>query len=375
MGSATLSNAEPDRNLEDARFMALALALGRRGLGRTWPNPAVGAVVVKNGVIFGRGWTQAGGRPHAETEALTRAGAGARGGTLYVTLEPCSHHGRTPPCADAIIAAGIARVVSALADPNPKVAGAGHWRLAEAGILVEVGIGAEEARRAHAGHIRRVQDGRPHVTLKLAVSADDKVGLAGRRPAAITGEPARARVHLMRSRSDAVLTGIGTALADDPLLTCRLPGMPSPVRIVLDGALRLPLASRLVATAQQAPLWIVAGAGAPREREQALVEQGAEVLRVAGDGGRLDLAAALERLAQRGLTRVMVEAGPTLASSFLRSDLVDEVALFRSSTAIGTDGLDALDGVPLSALTRSPRLQAVDSETVGVDTVELFERV
>ena len=168
---------------------------------------------------------------------------------------------------------------------------------------------------------------------------------------------------------------IGTALADDPLLTCRLPGMPSPVRIVLDGALRLPLASRLVATVSQAPLWIVTGAGAPREREQALVERGAEVLRAAGVGGRLDLAAALERLAQRGLTRVMVEAGPTLASSFLRSDLVDEVALFRSPTAIGADGLDALDGVPLSALTRSPRLQAVGSETVGADTVELFERV
>jgi diaminohydroxyphosphoribosylaminopyrimidine deaminase/5-amino-6-(5-phosphoribosylamino)uracil reductase len=370
-----LSKAEPDKTLEDARFMALALALGRRGLGRTWPNPAVGAVVVKDGLIVGRGWTQTGGRPHAETEALARAGAGARGGTLYVTLEPCSHHGKTPPCADAIIAAGIARVVSALVDPNPKVAGAGHWRLAEAGIVVEVGIGAAEARRAHAGHIRRVQDGRPHVTLKLAVSTDDKVGLAGRRPAAITGEPARARVHLMRARSDAVLTGIGTALADDPLLTCRLPGMPSPVRIVLDGALRLPLGSRLIATARQAPLWIVTGAGAPREREQALVERGAEVLRVVGAGRRLDLAAALERLAQRGLTRVMVEAGPALASSFLRCDLVDEAALFRSSTAIGVDGLDALDGMPLSALTRSPRLQLVGSEIVGADTVELFERV
>ena len=170
-----------------------------------------------------------------------RAGSAARGATLYVTLEPCSHHGKTPPCADAIIAAGIARVVSALVDPNPEVAGAGHWRMAERGIVVEVGLGAEEARRAHAGHIRRVQDGRPHVTLKLAVSADGKAGLAGRRPAAITGEAARSRVHLMRARSDAVLTGIGTALADDPLLTCRLPGMRSPVRVVLDGTLRLPL--------------------------------------------------------------------------------------------------------------------------------------
>src|SRR6476646_3498717 len=162
----------------DLRFMQLALALGRRGLGRTWPNPAVGAVIVKDGAIIGRGWTQPGGRPHAETEALARAGDATRGATLYVTLEPCSHHGKTPPCANAIIAAGVARVVSALVDPNPEVAGAGHWRMAEAGIVVEVGIGAEEARRAHAGHIRRVQDGRPQVTLKLAVAADGKVALA-----------------------------------------------------------------------------------------------------------------------------------------------------------------------------------------------------
>src|SRR5207245_2421397 len=183
---------------QDARFMALALALGRRGLGRTWPNPAVGAVVARDGVIIGRGWTQPGGRPHAETEALRRAGAAARGATLYVTLEPCSHHGKTPPCADAIVAAGIARVVSALVDPNPEVAGAGHWRLAEAGVVVEVGVGAEEARRAHAGHIRRVQDGRPHVILKLAVSADGKAARSGRRPAAITGEAGRARAHLLR---------------------------------------------------------------------------------------------------------------------------------------------------------------------------------
>src|SRR5437867_8325133 len=169
---------------EDARFMALALALGRRGLGRTWPNPAVGAVIVRDGVIIGRGWTQPGGRPHAETEALRRAGAAARGATLYVTLEPCSHHGKTPPCADAIVAAGIARVVSALVDPNPEVAGAGHWRLAEAGVVVEVGVGAEEARRAHARHIRRLRDRRPHALLKLPVSADAESGLAGRRPAA-----------------------------------------------------------------------------------------------------------------------------------------------------------------------------------------------
>ena len=359
---------------EDARFMALALTLGRRGLGRTWPNPAVGAVVVKDGIIVGRGWTQPGGRPHAETEALRRAGSAARGATLYVTLEPCSHHGKTPPCADAVIAAGIARVVSALADPNPEVAGAGHWRLAQAGIVVEVGIGAEEARRAHAGHIRRIEDGRPHVLLKLAVSADGKAGRSGRRPATITGEAGRARVQLMRARSDGVATGIGTALSDDPLLTCRLPGLHSPVRVVLDGMLRLPLAGKLVASARETPLWVVTAAAAPREREQALTAQGAEVLRVAAVDGKLDLAAALKLLAGRGITRLLLEAGPILTTAFLRADLVDEVALFRAAVVVGTDGIDALDGLPLSALTRSPRLKATGSEAIGADVLETFER-
>src|SRR5262249_29719727 len=239
-----------DAKAADQRYMQLALTLGRRGLGRTWPNPAVGAVVVKDGAIVGRGWPQPGGRPHAEPQALARAGEAARGATLYVTLEPCSHYGKTPPCADAVIAAGIARVVSAIEDPNPQVAGEGHRRLRAAGIAVDVGLSAAQARRAHAGHIRRIRDGRPHVMLKLAVPADAKAGLAGRRPAVSTGAPARERVHLRRAQSDAVLTGIGTVLADDPLLTCRLPGMTerSPVRVVLDSRLRLPRESQLAAT-------------------------------------------------------------------------------------------------------------------------------
>ncbi len=207
-----------DAAADDRRFMALALSLGRRGLGRTWPNPSVGAVIVKDGSIVGRGWTQAGGRPHAEVEALRRAGAAARGGTLYVTLEPCSHHGKSPPCADAVIAAGLSRVVSALEDPNPEVAGAGHARLRAAGIAVDVGIGADEARRAHAGHILRMTAGRPYVMLKLAISADGKAGAPGRKPVAITGEAVRERVHLLRAQNDAIMVGIGTVLADDPVL-------------------------------------------------------------------------------------------------------------------------------------------------------------
>src|ERR1700687_4314866 len=209
----------------DQRFMALALALGRHGEGRTWPHPAVGAVVVRGGVIVGRGWTQAGGRPHAEPEALRRAGEAARGATLYVTLEPCSHVGKSPPCADAVIAAGIARVVSAIEDPNPEVAGQGHAKLRAAGITVDIGLGAAEAARDHAGHFRRVRDKRPHVILKLAVSSDAKIAAAGRKPLAISGEAAKARVHLLRAQCDAILVGIGTVRADDPLLTCRLAGM------------------------------------------------------------------------------------------------------------------------------------------------------
>jgi diaminohydroxyphosphoribosylaminopyrimidine deaminase / 5-amino-6-(5-phosphoribosylamino)uracil reductase len=366
-GAASHSN-------DDSRYMALALALGRRGLGRTWPNPAVGAVLVRNGAIVGRGWTQPGGRPHAETEALRRAGGAARGATMYVTLEPCSHHGKTPPCADAIIAAGVARVVSAIEDPNPEVAGQGHARLRAAGIAVDVGIGADVARHDHAGHIRRMRDGRPHVMLKLAVSADGKAGAAGRKPIAITGEAAREQVHLMRAQSDAIMIGIGTALADDPLLTCRLPGMGkiSPVRIVLDSALRLPPGGRLAKSAREVPLWVIAAADAPKAREDALRAEGVEILHSLGNGGRFDLSAVLKLLAARGVTRLMVEGGPTLASALLAADLVDEVQLFHSQQTVGPDGIDALDANAAAALAR--QLKPTGSEAVGPDRLDSFQR-
>jgi len=369
-------SAPADALQQDARFMALALALGRRGLGRSWPNPAVGAVIVKDGIIIGRGWTQSGGRPHAEIEALRRAGEAARGATLYVTLEPCSHYGKSPPCADAIIAAGLSRVVSALEDPNLEVAGAGHARLRAAGIAVDVGIGAEEARHDHAGHIRRMRDGRPHVMLKLAVSADGKAGAPGRKPLAITGEAARDRVHLLRAQSDAVMVGIGTVLADDPMLTCRLPGMEknSPVRIVLDGALRLPPASRLVRSARSVPVWLVTGGESSRAAQDALLREGVIVLQAARSAGRLDLAAVLKLIAARGVTRLMVEGGPTLATALLAADLIDEAMLLQSPKVVGADGIDALDGLPLTALTQSPCLQCVVSEAVGADTRLVYER-
>jgi diaminohydroxyphosphoribosylaminopyrimidine deaminase/5-amino-6-(5-phosphoribosylamino)uracil reductase len=365
--------AQPDSAL-DCRFMRLALTLGRRGLGRTWPNPAVGAVIVKDGVIVGRGWTQPGGRPHAETEALKRAGKAARGATLYVTLEPCSHEGKTPPCAEAVIRAGIARVMSALEDPNPAVAGQGHAKLRERGVTVEIGLLADEARRAHAGHIRRVTEGRPQVLLKLAVSADDKAGLAGRKPVAITGEEARIRVHAMRAAADAILVGIGTVLSDDPHLTCRLPGMMghSPVRVVLDARLRVPLAASVVATAREVPTWIFASPDASTMAEDILRTKGVEVLRVDSHNGRLDVIEVVKALAERGITRLMVEGGPIVAASFVRAGLVDEAALFRAQKTIGPDAIDALEGLPLTALTQS--LKLATSEAIGTDQVELYER-
>jgi diaminohydroxyphosphoribosylaminopyrimidine deaminase/5-amino-6-(5-phosphoribosylamino)uracil reductase len=358
----------------DARFMALALNLGRRGLGRTWPNPAVGAVIVKDGIVIGRGWTQPGGRPHAEIEALRRAGAAARGATMYVTLEPCSHHGKSPPCADAVVAAGMSRVVSALEDPNPEVAGKGHARLRAAGIAVEVGLGAAAARRDHAGHIRRMRDGRPHVMLKLAVSADGKAGAAGRKPVAISGAAVRDRVHLLRAKSDAIMIGIGTALADDPMLTCRLPGMAknSPVRIVADSMLRLPVHSRLVRSAHDTPVWTIAGALAPQDAELVLLAKGVEVLRSPHSTDPLDLKDALGFLAAKGITRLMVEGGPTLAAALIAADLVDEAYLFHSPAIVGADGIDALDGTAMAGLAK--RLGCAISEPVGTDRQDHYER-
>jgi diaminohydroxyphosphoribosylaminopyrimidine deaminase/5-amino-6-(5-phosphoribosylamino)uracil reductase len=362
----------------DLRFMQLALTLGRRGQGRTWPNPAVGAVVVKDGIILGRGWTQPGGRPHAEPVALAQAGEAARGATLYVTLEPCSHFGRSPPCADAVIAAGIVRVVAAIEDPNPEVAGQGHARLRAAGIRVDVGLCAEQAARDHAGHFRRIRDGRPHVVLKLAVSPDGKIAAAGHKPVAVTGERVRSRVHLLRAQCDAVLVGIGTVKADNPELTCRLPGMAgrSPVRVVLDRALRLSGDSRLVHSARTTPLWVMTSDFAEAPAAMLLGAAGAHVTRVpvstAPPG--LDLPAVLHSLAENGITKLLVEGGSKVAASFVAAGLVDEVWLFRGPDAIGDDGVAALHDLPLSAITASPDFVPYATETIENDDLTIYER-
>ena len=362
----------------DQRFMQLALTLGRRGQGRTWPNPAVGAVVVKDGVIVGRGWTQPGGRPHAEPEALRHAGEAARGATLYVTLEPCSHVGKSPPCADAIIAAGIARVVSAIEDPNPEVAGQGHARLRAAGITVDIGLGTAEAAHDHAGHFRRVRDKGPHVILKLAVSSDEKIGAAGHKPVAISGDAAKARVHLLRAQCDAILVGIGTARADDPLLTCRLPGMEarSPVRVVLDRSLRISGTSRLVHSARETPLWVMTSSLAEAPAAMKLGAAGAQVIRVATTDTPpgLDLNAVLHALSEKGITRLLVEGGARVASSFVGTGLVDEIWLLRGADAVGADGVAALDALPLTTITQSPDFRVRASETLQEDTLTIYER-
>lgn len=367
-----------DQAAIDARWMDVALRLARRGLGRVAPNPAVGAVIVSpDGREVGRGWTQPGGRPHAETEALARAGGAARGATLYVTLEPCSHFGKTPPCADAVIAAGISRVVAATGDPDPRVSGRGFSMLREAGIEVVLGVGEEAARRLNAGHVARVTLGRPHVTLKIAVSRDGKLALPGRRTAYITGDASRTRVHMMRAEADAIMVGIGTVLADDPELTCRLPGMAdrSPVRVILDGDLRTPPTHKIALTARETQTWIVAAEEAPVEAERTLRAAGADVMRVGrGGDGRLSIPDALGLLAARGVTRLMVEGGATVAAALLRADLIDEAAVSTGPCTLGPEAIDALEGAPLTALTHSPRLRETRRFAIGEDFWAIYER-
>ena len=365
-------------NPSDEAFMRAALAFGRRHLGETWPNPAVGALVVREGVIIGRGATRPGGRPHAETEALREAGEAARGATLYVTLEPCSHHGRTPPCADAIVTAGVARVVSALEDPDPRVAGRGHARLAAAGVEVRAGLLREEALRANLGHVLRVTQGRPMVTLKLAETADGYAAGSDHDPRLmITGLAANNRVQIWRAFHDAIMIGIGTAKADDPLLTVRLPGVTrKPLRIVLDARLELSLRSRLVATARDLPTLVIAGRDAPGAAEGALIEAGVAVERVAvGADGRLDLAAALAVLGTRGITRVFSEGGPSIGSALVLSGLADEVVVVRAPRPLLREGVVALSAAAREALADPQRFTHVDTALAGVDRVLRFERI
>ena len=360
--------------------MRAALAFGRRNMGRTSPNPCVGALLVKDGIVVGRGCTAEGGRPHAETQALAQAGEAARGATLYVTLEPCSHHGKTPPCADAIIHAGVARVVSALEDPDARVAGRGHEMLAAAGIDVLVGVCAKDARRDHLGHILRVTQRRPMVTLKFAETADGYAA-GGEHDArlAITGAAANAQVHVMRAQHDAMMIGVGTVRGDDPLLTVRLPGMDKarPLRVVLDARLETPLRSRLVQTAKDFPTLIVTGESVAPSVIDALEQAsggGVAIACVATRDGRIDLQAALGELATRGVTRVWSEGGPRIGAELIAQGLADRVILYTAPKPFGRAGLPALNDAARATLVDPARYEPARTTMIGADRRTIHER-
>jgi diaminohydroxyphosphoribosylaminopyrimidine deaminase/5-amino-6-(5-phosphoribosylamino)uracil reductase len=358
----------------DRRFMALALSLGRRGMGRVWPNPAVGCVIVKDGRIIGRGWTADGGRPHAEPQALAEAGAAARGATAYVTLEPCAHHGKTPPCAEALVAAGIARVVIATGDPDPRVAGRGVEILKAAGIEVETGVMQAEADVDHAGFFSRITKGRPIVTLKIASSLDGRIATATGESRWITGPQARRAVHALRARHDAVMIGGGTARADDPMLDIRDLGISrQPVRVVVSRRLDLPTGGRLARTAKDQPLWLCHGpeAEARRAEWQAL---GAECLHCEVSGGQISPASALAALAEKGLTRVLCEGGSALAASLLREGLLDELIVHSAGLAIGAEGTPALGAMGIDQLGNAPRFDLAEVKQLGADVQSVWRR-
>lgn len=347
--------------------MTHALRLAARGLGNTWPNPAVGCVIVQGGRIVGRGWTAPGGRPHAEPQALAQAGAAAAGATVYVSLEPCAHHGRTPPCAEALIAAGPARVVTATTDPDPRVAGRGHAMLRAAGIVVTEGVLRAEAEALNRGFFRRITLGMPHVTLKLALSLDGRIANAAGASKWITGPASRARVHAMRAAHDAVMVGIGTALADDPELTVRDLGITrQPVRVVLDTHLRLPATSRMARGARDVPVWVCHGAATPVPA--ALEATGVTLVPCATDvDGRLHMTDALAQLAARGLTRIFCEGGAGVAAALIGGGHVGELVAFTAGHAFGAAGTPALGPLPGGAVLPPPGFHLVASEGVGVD--------
>lgn len=360
----------------DAQHMQAALSMARRGLGNCWPNPAVGCVVVKDGRVVGRAVTAPGGRPHAEPQALAMAGDAARGATVYVTLEPCCHHGRTPPCTDALIQAGVTRVVIATRDNDPRVNGDGIARLRAAGIVVEEGLLAAEAEELGAGFFSRVSRGRPLVTLKLATTLDGRIATKSGESQWITGEPARRLAHALRGRNDAVMVGVGTALADNPDLTCRLPGFKSipMVRVVVDSHLRTGLMSRLVATAAQTPTWIVTRDGADPARRTAMRGAGVELLDVASCQMGVDLPQAMAALGARGITRILVEGGASLAAALLRADLVDRVVWFHAPSIMGGDGWPAAQAFGALHLADMPRFVRDGARPTGSDMMTELRR-
>jgi len=355
--------------------MALALSLGRRGLGNVWPNPAVGCVIVQGGRIVGRGWTAPSGRPHAETRALAQAGNAARGADVFVTLEPCAHHGKTPPCAQALIDAGVARVVVAAGDSDPRVAGRGLEMLRAAGIVVQTGVLEAQALRDHQGFLSRVEQGRPMLTLKLASTFDGRIATATGESRWITQTPARRAVHAMRARHDAVMVGGGTVRADDPSLDVRDMGvLRQPVRVVLSRRLDIPLNSKLAQTAADIPLVLCHGADAPGELVAAWAGIGAHLLPCAQQRGQLDMADVLRQLGGYGLTRVFSEGGGAIAASLLQADLVDHLVGFTAGLVIGAEGVPGIGAMDVARLAQAPRFDLAQVQQIGPDVMHCWER-
>lgn len=363
----------------DPHYMDIALRLSARALGSTWPNPAVGCVIVADdGEVLGRGWTAPSGRPHAETQALAQAGLRAKGATAYVSLEPCAHHGMTPPCAQALADAGVARVVIACADPDPRTQGKSIAFLKEHHVEVITGLAEKEAQRLNEGFFTRVSVGRPFITLKLATSRDGKLATKSGESKWITNEESRNLAHVMRAENDAVMIGSATALIDDPELTCRLEGYErrSPVRIVADGRLRLELTSRLVRTLALAPLWILTREGVDQKRARSFRDLGVTVFEIGSDNaGNLDMNDAVQALGEAGITRLLVEGGARLAANLLKADLVDQLAWFTAPLIIGGDGTDAVAALGLDKIGNSTAFHLEESRAIKDDMLALYRRM
>lgn len=385
LSSCALSEDERPQNASlsdmDHAFVQASIRLGQSRLGMTSPNPSVGTIIVRHeeegAIVVGRGVTADNGRPHGEVLALQEAGDLARGATCYVSLEPCSHHGRTPPCVDALLSAGVARVVIALYDPDPRVSGNGAAFLLKNDIQVDENVAVRAATLANLGHVVRVKEGRPAITLKLALSRDGMIGRKGDGMVPITGPLSRRLVHSMRARADVLMVGVGTILADDPDLTCRLPAMEhfSPKRAILDTHARTPLDATLFDTIDDVPVMIFVGEDVDPAKKKALEAKGAEVIAVSGEGERLSLKAVMSHLAEDGCTNLMVEGGASLAQSLLEQDLVDCVAQFEGAEDIGAEGIAALSsGDDLASLLRQNDLQAGKTTSYGADTLTLWER-
>lgn len=361
----------------DSDYMKIALNIGARMLGQVAPNPSVGCVIVKDGVIVGSGVTQATGRPHAETMALAQAGEKARGATAYVTLEPCSHHGKTPPCSESLITAGIGRVVATMEDPDPRVSGKGFAMLRGAGIEVVNGILAEEAAFQQEGFLKRIRHGRPMFTLKLASTLDGRIATESGESRWITGEVARNYVHTLRASHDAVMVGIGTVLADDPELTCRLPGLEkaSPTRVVVDRQLNIPLSGKMVMAASEKPLWIITREKNDSGKIRELEKRGAVVLTVpTNDDGYIDLGVAARKLGEQGLTRVLVEGGAYLAAALLKDGVVDRLEWITAPSVIGDDGKPSLKPLGVETLAARHQFKPYGCKMLGYDRLESFVR-